>query len=457
MNPPTDWGPGVAALLAALAAGFVLLMQSRRGAALPSTADTRRQELQEQKEALYTLLRDHVLARDRMAADAWAAERDRMELQAARVLRDLDRLGAGAPVGSTAPAATTTPAATPTAPATASTPPRDPTFGERHPQLVGALWGAGAMIFVGALYFGIQEFSAPRGQNGSVTGRQMGGGGGDAAAMQVDQEIEGLRAKVAANPADVAARNELGHALLHTGEPMEAFKQAQEVVKLAPDDPEARTHMAIVLLGTGDEAMATKTLDKIIAGAEFGEALAYRGAIYYKSGDIPNAIATLERAAVADPRLAEAVGQMIDDAKSGVPLGGQDHPQAQASPPSGPMSGGMPEGPPSADDISGTLTVAPSAQAAAVPGATLFLFARAPGVDRGPPLWVKKLQVSSFPAEFRIGPGNAMMGGATPSEVVISARIDADGNAMTRSEADVEGKSGTLKPGAQGVSIVIGG
>ena len=312
------------------------------------------------------------------------------------------------------------------------------------------------MLFAGLLYLGVQDFTNPRGQGGSMTGRQM-GGGGDAAAAQAEAaanaEIAALRAKAKANPTDVTARNELGHALLHSGDPMGSFKEAQEVVKLAPEDPEARTHMAIVLLGSGDLAMATKAFDKIISGAEFGEALAYRGALYYQAGDTTNAVTYLERASVADPRLAEAVGEMIDQIKAGQPFGGEDHPRPAAA------SGGpaMPEGPPSADDITGTLAVAPTAQAKAVPGATLFLFARAPGVDRGPPLWVKKLPVTSFPMEFRIGPGNAMMGGATPAEVVISARIDADGNAMTRSENDVEGKSATLKPGTTGVSITIGG
>lgn len=444
MNPATDWAPGVIVLLAALAVGLFVLLRSRRGAALPAPTRARKDELSLQKDALYGLLREHAALKGAVGEAEWAAERDRLELEAARVFVELERVGDGA--------------------ATAA--PAGPTFGQRNPRLVGALWGAGVMLFVGALGLALQDFTKPRAEGGSLTGGNGGiGGGADAAAAQEpalspaqEARIATLRAEVQAAPDDADARNRLGHALLHAGKLMEAFNEAEAVAKLRPEDAEARTHQAIVLIAIGDTKTASSALDKVIEREPgFAEALAYRGALHFQMGEAEPAVALLERAVAADPNLIESVQPLIDAARAGnVPAapsatGASDGPVASAPSPAPPAASAGP----SPDDITGTIGIDPAVADRVKPGDTLFVSARPPGVDRGPPTWVLRIPVASIPMAFTIGPANAMLGGAAPPELVITARIDRDGNAMTRSPEDLEGKSPALPLGTKGTTITL--
>jgi cytochrome c-type biogenesis protein CcmH len=240
---------------------------------------------------------------------------------------------------------------------------------------------------------------------------------------------------------------------------MESFNEAEAVVALRPEDPEARTHQAIVLIAIGDAATAASALDKVIAAAPtFAEALAYRGALHFQSGEAERAVAMLDRAVQADPNLAASVQPLIEAAKAGN-LPSPSAPAASAAPSAGPAGGGPTTGAgpagPSPDDISGTLALAPAAAGKVQPGDVVFLSARPPGVEGGPPTWVARIPAATFPMAFTLGPANAMLGGPTPAELVITARIDRDGNARTKGPDDLEGRSATLKPGATDVAITL--
>jgi len=85
----------------------------------------------------------------------------------------------------------------------------------------------------------------------------------------------------------------------------------------------------------------------------------------------------------------------------------------------------------------------------------LFLIARSP--QAGPPLAVKRLPAGPFPLAFEIGPEDAMMAGR-PFEgpILLSARLDTDGDPMTRGEGDLAAVHETpLEPGAQNVDLVL--
>jgi len=436
LTPPTDWTPGIIVLSAALSLGIGLVLRSRRGAALPAPETTRRDELLRQKEALYGLLREHEAARGAAAAD-WAAERDRLELDAARVLRELDALADPAVAGAA----------------------RAPSFGARNPKLVGALWGGGAVLFLGALALTLQEFSAPRQEGATMTGNASPGGsggggspGGGAQPISPAQqaEIAALTAKVEAAPADVAARNALGHALLQAGKLMDSYQQAEAVVKIAPDDAESRTHQAIALLAIGESDKATAMLDRVLQVApDFGEALAYRGALHFQNAEGEQAIAMFERALVAAPEFADAITPVLAAARAGK-FPSKAPPGAAAEAPAAARVTG-----PTPDDIGGTVSIDPAVAATVKPGDILFLSARPPGQTRGPPTWVKRVPITSFPFTFTLGPADDMVGVPVPAEIVVLARIDRDGNPVTKSADDLEGRSDTLKPGATGVVITL--
>jgi hypothetical protein len=134
---------------------------------------------------------------------------------------------------------------------------------------------------------------------------------------------------------------------------------------------------------------------------------------------------------------------LADNAPSEMP----PPPQAMASPPELAAPSGAP--------IRGTLRVAPELAAAQPGGAVLFLIAR--GEAPGPPVAVKRIEAPSFPLEFEIGPDDRMLKTLPfAGPLNLTARLDADGNATSRTPGDLQGAaSGTVSPGTSGVELVL--
>lgn len=87
------------------------------------------------------------------------------------------------------------------------------------------------------------------------------------------------------------------------------------------------------------------------------------------------------------------------------------------------------------------------------PNAALFVIARGP--NPGPPLAVKRLVAGPFPLAFEIGPSDVMIAGsAFAAPITLTARIDRDGNAMTRETDAASAQLGTpIAPGATDVEL----
>jgi hypothetical protein len=82
-------------------------------------------------------------------------------------------------------------------------------------------------------------------------------------------------------------------------------------------------------------------------------------------------------------------------------------------------------------------------------GDVIFLVARQfdPSGVQGPPLAVRKLVVSSFPINFSLDSRDAMLAGTKlAGKVVVTARVDKDGDAMTKNPGDVTGQSKAVEP-----------
>jgi hypothetical protein len=105
--------------------------------------------------------------------------------------------------------------------------------------------------------------------------------------------------------------------------------------------------------------------------------------------------------------------------------------------------------------IRGTVSLAPQLASGVPAGAVLFLIAR--HGESGPPLAVQRIAGAELPLEFSIGPDDRMIE-AIPFEgpLRLTARIDADGNATTRSPGDLQGAAaGAHQPGDADVAILI--
>jgi hypothetical protein len=90
-------------------------------------------------------------------------------------------------------------------------------------------------------------------------------------------------------------------------------------------------------------------------------------------------------------------------------------------------------------------------------GGTLFIIARAQGAVGGPPLAVLRIPDPSFPLAFEIGPDQVMMPGMRfEGPISLTARLDADGDAMTRDAADPQtGAPLAVVPGTLGVELLL--
>ena len=85
------------------------------------------------------------------------------------------------------------------------------------------------------------------------------------------------------------------------------------------------------------------------------------------------------------------------------------------------------------DKVTGRVVIEPTASN---PKGTLFLIARPSKLAKGPPLAVRKIEKSNISVEFGMNESHIMMGGVWPDQVWLTARLDEDGNPMTKGEND---------------------
>lgn len=388
--------------------------------------ETARADLEARRDSLFVELRELDDTRDKLDDTLYDRERARLRQSAADVLRALDAAGV----------------ATPTEPK----PRGAPAWSERNPRLSSVLWGVGAAVLVLALYQGLRDDTRARGANDGLTGGKTPEGGAMPDAFAA--ELARLEAAVAANPADIKTSNELGHLYIGMGRAMDAWKLAEEVVKLDADNAEARVHQAVTLETIGDREMAKKLLDRVlVAHPDFAEALGYRGVHHARDGERDKAIELFMRGRAAEPAQAEVFSQLIAQvdrmAASGKGDGGASTEATNATSDTTETAAGPVE-------FSGEVRL--PAGVAAI--GTVFVYVRAEGVMAGPPLRVKKLAASG-PLTFSITAADSPMGGTLAGKVQVSARLDADGNVMTKDPADPAAISAPVDVGATALVLEL--
>lgn len=150
------------------------------------------------------------------------------------------------------------------------------------------------------------------------------------------------------------------------------------------------------------------------------------------------------------PSRTEGAGGAADQAGDGAALAEAGAAEAGA----GGAEAGAGDGAP----ISGRIELAPEAVARQPKPAVLFVIARPQGATGGPPLAVLRIPDPVFPVDFEIGPSEVMIPSMRfAGPISLSARLDADGNAMTRADGDLaSGEIAPQTPGTTGVSLVLG-
>jgi hypothetical protein len=92
-------------------------------------------------------------------------------------------------------------------------------------------------------------------------------------------------------------------------------------------------------------------------------------------------------------------------------------------------------------------------------GDVIFVVARKwepGGSTQGTPLAVKKLTVGTWPLPFSLDSRDAMIAGTKiEGKVIVTARVDKDGDAITKNPGDVTGQSKAIEPPSKNVVVAL--
>lgn len=269
---------------------------------------------------------------------------------------------------------------------------------------------------------------------------------------------EKLKKKLEQNPDDAVGWALLARSYVEIGRHADAVPIYEKVVKMIPDDAQLLADYADalgMLNGRKLEGKPEQLIQQALKSDPTNvKALMLAGTVAFDRREFVQAAQYWERAVTHLPSDAEAEIRQelvsgIAEAKGlaggkpalAVPAGGASMPANQ---------GGQ------VAAISGTVSLAPALVAKSAPTDTLFVFARA--VD-GPPMPVAIVRATKrdLPFSFRLDDSNSPMPARKLSdagEVIIVARLSKSGEAMPKS-GDLQGMSQRVKPGAQGLKVVV--
>jgi len=105
--------------------------------------------------------------------------------------------------------------------------------------------------------------------------------------------------------------------------------------------------------------------------------------------------------------------------------------------------------------IRGSIELAPDLAEKVAPGSSIFVVAR-PANGRMPLAVAKLPMPESFPLSFELNEANVMVRGVKlEGDVEISARIDSDGEAMSKTAGDIIGAASSATVPVDGVKVLL--
>jgi len=398
----TDWVGASAILAAGIVLGVMFIYFVRRRPEPAAITNDELRDLEAKRDALVQQLR----ALDPGNGD----ERNRLEIETAQVLRRIDETKADR------------------RPSTVVAETSDPI---RRATMTGFAWGAGSVLILATLAYLVMQSAKTREPNAPVTGGET-TSTIRAAQPPADPAVQQLEAAVQKSPDDLNMRVELAKAYLERDNLMGVFDQTQYVLVRSPNEPRALTYQALVRMAMGQGGDAVGMLERATKSdpslLDAWVALAWAKTSQGKTKDAETAITEAERHHPEEKaRLEQVYAAMKQQASARRASGGElpvNHPPIGAA-----------EAPLEAP-IHVTLDLDAAAKAKLTPGAVVFVIARAEGVAAGPPAAVKRLTGVTFPITFDLTSADSMMGQPLPPRVRLEARVDSDGNPLTKNPSD---------------------
>lgn len=423
-----SWTPPLAILALGAVAGAVLVARGHRpkAARSPETGNeaARRADLQREYDALIR----------RLAEGGTPEERSALEIQAAHVLRRMDT-AASAPSPSEGQDRAPSPVA-PSRPASA---------------VAGFLYGVLTMAVLGGLIFFASQGSKERSAGGSPTGGMGSGAAPQEVAGPTEAEVATLEDAVRAAPREIGPRIELTRAYLQRRDLMKVFDQTKAILEIEPGNPHALTYQALVRVAMGQAASAeTMLVEAIGKDPTIEDAYIHLALARVQLGNQKGAQEAIEQGQQRFPEDKDQLADIFRQITSAADGPAASPAVAEAS--TAPAAETTTSGAGSASLV----VVVDLSKGVVVPsGALLFVIVREAGFETGPPVAVKRLAAADFPITVNISEKDSMAGESLPGLVRIDARIDADGDPLTKDPKDPVASEDNVRTGGGQTLLVL--
>lgn len=446
------WGWPVGMLAAGLLIGLAFLWRLRGGAPEPAAAQApiplELRDLDGRLEALLGQLRELEDLAHKRSPEQMARERYALELEAAAALRARESGAAQLPG----------PAKKAKGPAAAA-PAAATGFLATRPGLRGFLWGTVTAASVGALVFVVWRQAKPREEGGSLTGNLPNEGRRPAPnGAMADDEMAQLTAAVARNPEDLETRLDLAQLHLRQRDLMGVWNETQYVLARQPGQPRALSYQALVRLAMGQPDAATSMLKQALAtDPDLIEGYLHLALVHMRTGRMKDAEGVIEQASKRFPAQAPMFARVLAEmrtAASQAPAGAEGDPHADVPAP-GTESADAEPAPAAGPGLAGVIELPDALRSRVSPGALVFVTVRDASATEGPPVAVKRLAAASFPIAFAVGPADSMMGQPLPARARVEARVDSDGDPLTRVPTDPSARLDGVAAGSMRLRLVL--
>jgi hypothetical protein len=307
-----------------------------------------------------------------------------------------------------------------------------------NPTIKGFIWGAASTAALFGLGYFVMQQSKPRQQGDELTGgiaQTQQQAPMQQAPAQDDAALQQLQAASQAQPDNLQLRNDLAQAYFERENLMEVFQQTKIVLAKEPDNSRALTLQALVRMTMGETDDATKMLQHATQSdpknLDGWVALAW---VYAQSNRMPDAERMIAEAGRQVPEQRARLADVFVQMKAQL---AQHEMAAQQG------GGGLPEGHPNVAGVRVTLDLDPAATQRT---GIVFVIARNPA--GGPPVAVKRVVATSFPMNVDITAADSMMGQTLPASFRVEARLDSDGDPLTKPATDPAAAQEGVVPGA---------
>jgi tetratricopeptide (TPR) repeat protein len=269
-----------------------------------------------------------------------------------------------------------------------------------------------------------------------------------------DANLKALEEAVRQSPTDIAQRIELTRAYLQRRDLMQVFDQTKAVLEIEPGNPYALTYQALVRVAMGQAPQAETMLVEVIKknpGIE--DAYIHLAIARLQLGNKKGAEEAIQAGQKQFPEDKEQLAQVFAQISSPSAEAGAEAPaeHPEVAPPA------MGEGAdPAASSSAGLVVVVDLPKGVTVPSnAILFVIVREAGLESGPPSAVKRVPATNFPITVTITEKDSMAGEGLPGLVRIDARVDRDGDPLTKDPQDPMASEENVRPGGGQVLLVL--